>query len=116
MSLLDEAMVDFVFMQKEREPDGQSGFITTWKEGARFKAAVSFDASIEARVAESQGVKSVYTITTGRNAMLDYHDVIKRVHDGKVFRVTSDGDDRFTPKSSALNMRQVSAEEWVIPV
>ena len=43
--------------------------------------------------------------------MLSYNDIFKRKSDGKIFRVTSDGDDKYTPDSAILNMRQVTAEE-----
>jgi hypothetical protein len=43
---------------------------------------------------------------------LQYHDIFRRVEDGKIFRVTSDGDDKKTPESATLNMREVTAEEW----
>ena len=56
----------------------------------------------------------MYTVTTTRALTLEYHDVFKRLKDGKIFRVTSDGDDKYTPKSATLDMRQVSAEEYVI--
>ena len=46
---------------------------------------------------------------------LEYHDVIKRLRDNKFFRITSDGEDKFTPSSASLDMRQVSAEEWSLP-
>jgi hypothetical protein len=45
---------------------------------------------------------------------LEYHEVFRRLDDGKVFRVTSDGDDKFTPASAGLNMRQVTAEEFEV--
>ena len=70
---------------------------------------------MEARVAQSQGVKSMYTVTTKRNKVLEYHEVFRRERDGKLFRVTSDGDDKFTPDSATLDMRQVTAEEWEVP-
>lgn len=112
MSLLTDAMVDCVLLEKKRDPDGEGGFITTWKESADFLAAITFDTSMEARIAEKQGVTSLYTVTVSRNAMLEYHDVFVRKSDGKIFRVTSDGDDRYTPESATLDIRQVSAEEW----
>lgn len=112
MSLLSDAMVDVVLLEKIRTPDGEGGFITSWKDGASFKAAITFDSSMQSRIAEKQGVTSLYTVTTNKSAMLEYHDVFRRVSDGKIFRVTSDGDDKFTPNSASLNMRQVSAEEW----
>jgi hypothetical protein len=115
MSLLDSAMERFIFMNKARIPDGESGYITTWTEGAEFTANARFDTSMQARIGEAQGVKSLYTITTRKAVTLEYHDVVKRVSDQKIFRITSDGDDVKTPESASLNMRQVTAEEWVIP-
>ena len=115
MSLLSQAMSDCVFLNKTVVDDGYGGYNTMWTEGATFQAAITFDSSIEARTAEKQGATSLYTITVDKAMMLDYHDAFKRVEDGKVFRVTSDGDDKFTPDSSTLDMRQVTAEEWTVP-
>lgn len=112
MSLLSEAMEACVLLNKQRGPDGYGGFITTWTDGPTFDAAITFDTSMEARTAEKSGVTSLYTVTTGRGLTLEYHDVFRRTRDGKIFRVTSDGDDKFTPASAGLDMRQVTAEEW----
>lgn len=115
MALLDKFKSTVCFLEKKRVPDGEGGFTTEWAEGATFMAAITYDTSIEARAAEKQGVTSLYTITTARSVVLEYHDVLKRIYDGKIFRVTSDGDDKATPESTALDMRQVTAEEWRIP-
>jgi translation elongation factor P/translation initiation factor 5A len=69
---------------------------------------------MEARAAEKQGVTSLYTVTTGKNAILQYHDVFRRLSDGKVFRVTSDGDDKQTPDRATFQFSQVTAEEWTL--
>lgn len=111
MSLLSEAMESCVILNKQTSLDEYGGFINTWVNGAVFKAAIVFDTSIEARTAEVQGVHSLYTVTTARNLTLQYHDVFRRERDGKLFRVTSDGDDKYTPASASLDMRQVTAEE-----
>ena len=112
MSLLDEAFENCIMMNKSTTEDGYGGMNTTWSDGAMFQCAIVFDTSMQARTAEQAGVTSLYTITTRKNIMLEYHDVFKRVRDGKIFRVTSDGDDKYTPESATLNMRQVTAEEW----
>lgn len=112
MSLLNQAMTDVVLMDKRREPDGEGGFITDWVESVVFQAAITFDTSMESRIGEKQGVSSRYTVTTGKGSKLDYHDVIKRLSDGKIFRITSDGDDKQTPKSASFQFLQVTAEEW----
>lgn len=115
MSLLSEAMESFVMVDKRTQSDGYGGYIITWVDGAEFDAAVVYDSSLTARRAEKEGVTALYTVITKKNMNLQYHDVFRRVRDGKVFRVTSDGDDNQTPKSASLNMRQVNAEEWEIP-
>lgn len=112
MSLIDEAMTTVAMVEKTRIPDGEGGFITDWKDGAEFQAAITFDTSIQARTAYKQGVSSVYTVTTSKNAKLEYHDVIRRLSDGKIFRITSDGDDVQTPKRASFQFLQVTAEEW----
>lgn len=114
MSLVDRLSTACVMLDKHREPDGEGGFKTTWTEGAKFYAAATLDTSIEARTAEKQGVTNIYTVTTGRNVKLEYHDVFKRLYDEKIFRVTSDGDDKYTPEGAGLDMRQVTAEEWSV--
>jgi SPP1 family predicted phage head-tail adaptor len=115
MSLLDSAMEDFVIIDKVTAPDGYGGVITTWKEGATIKAACVLNSSAEAQIAHAMTSTGLYTITTRKNANLQYHDVLKRKRDNKIFRVTSDGDDLATPASASLNMRNVSAEEWSLP-
>lgn len=115
MSLLTEQMEECAILDKTTQPDGYGGYIPTYTEGAKFKAAIVFDTSMEARAAEKQGVTSLYTVTTGKELTLEYHDVFRRTSDRKIFRVTSDGDDKHTPVSASLNMRQVTAEEWELP-
>ena len=96
-------------------PDGYGGFTIDWVDGAPFDAAITLNTSMEARTAEQAGVTALYTITTEKNVNLQYHNVFRRESDSKIFRVKSDGDDKFTPNSATLNMRQVTAEEYTLP-
>lgn len=116
MSLLSDAMTACTMLDKTTTtPDGYGGYIKTYRDGAQFQAAITFNTSMEARVADAQGVTSLYTVTTSREITLEYHDVFRREEDGKIFRVTSDGDDQYTPRSATLDMRIVTAEEWRLP-
>lgn len=115
MSLLDNAMTACVMLDRITTPDGSGGYIPSWKEGARFAAAITYDSSMQARVGEVQGVKSLYTVTTKKIMNLQAREIFKRIEDGKIFRVTSDGDDNYTPSSARINMRQVTAEEYTLP-
>ena len=115
MSLLEQAYEEYTLLDKVRVDDGLGGYSTTWKESVKIMGAMVFDSSLQARTAQANGVSSVYTLTTKKAVTLEYHDVLRRERDKKIFRVTSDGDDKFTPQSAGLNMRQVTCEEWHIP-
>lgn len=115
MSLLNDAMENCTFLTKTIESDGMGGYTTVYTDGISFRAAVTYANGVEARIAQAQGVRNLYTVTTGKEIALEYHDAFRRERDGKIFRVTSDGDDNLTPNTATLNMRQVSAEEWSLP-
>lgn len=115
MKLLDDAFEPCKMVHKTTQNDSYGSEVASWVFGATFDAAIVFDSSIQARTAQAQGVTSLYTVTTRRTKVLEYHDVFQRASDGKFFRVTSDGDDKYTPSSATLDMRQVTAEEWTVP-
>lgn len=115
MNLMAQAMEQFVMLDKNRVPDGYGGTTVSYVESAEIMAAVAFDQSIEARTAQKQGVTSVYTVYLRKGVDVGYHDVIKRVSDGAIFRITSDGNDKQTPSGAGLNLQAVTAEEWEIP-
>ncbi len=114
MSLLSDSMEKCILLNKQTTADGYGGYDTIWADGAEFAAAIVLDTSIQARIGEKQGVTALYTVTTAKAMNLQYNDVFRRVSDGKIFRVKSDGDDKRTPASAGLDMRQVSAEEWTL--
>lgn len=112
MSLLNDAMEDCVMLDKTTVPGTYGGTETVYVEGAPFKAAITFNGSIEAKIAAVQGVKSLYKVITSKVMSFDYHDIFKRLSDGKTFRITSNGNDNKTPKGAGLDMRATSAEEY----
>ena len=99
-------------MVPESIPDGAGGYMTTWKEGDSFMASVIRDSSTEARIADAAGVVESYTVSVLRSTHLKYHDVFKKLTDGKVFRVTSDSDGMKAPEFANINMAQSTAEAW----
>lgn len=115
MSLLEEAYEPFTIMNKAVIDDGYGGVTSEWAEGATIEGAIRLDTSTEMRIAKAQGVTAAYTLTVRKDIELDYHTVIKRMSDGKIFRLLSDTDDKKTPTSAGLNMRQYVAEEFVLP-
>lgn len=115
MSLIDTMKVACTMIDKTTVADGQGGTTQAWVDGAKFDAAIIKDSSMQARMAEKQGVTEVYTVTVGKNVQLDFHDVFRRDSDGAVFRVTSNITDSRTPKVASFQFGQVTAEKWVLP-
>lgn len=110
MSLLDEAFEKCTFITAARTSDGMGGYETVYTDGAEFEAAIVLDTTLQAKIAAKSGVTELYTVTTRKSLTLEYHEIFRRESDKQIFRVTSNGDDKKTPASAGLNMRQVSAE------
>lgn len=115
MSLIDAVTERCQMLDKTTVDDGIGGYERRWVNGATFDAAISLDDSVQAQTAMAAGVTGIYTVTTKRAVNLQFHDVFRRLSDGKIFRCTTDGDDNKTPKTAGLDMRSVRAEEWVLP-
>lgn len=99
-------------LEKTRIPDGEGGWDTSWSDGVKFDAAIAHASSIEARVAESEGMASTFTVWTEKGITLEFHDVFRRDSDGQVFRVTSQGGDEQSPDRATFDLTHVSAERW----
>lgn len=112
--LMNDYVESCTLLEKTRVPDGEGGWAVRWVDGASFDAAITHDSTINARVAEAEGMKATYTVTTEKNMPLDFHDVFRRNRDGQTFRITSRSDDKTTPKSATFQVSQVAAEEWVL--
>lgn len=110
MSLLRSNMIDCVMLHDTTTEDGEGGRHTVWREGERFKAAIAFSGSPESTAAEHRDARSQFNIITDKAFDLNYHDVFRRMSDGKTYRVT--GDSNAAPNGAGLELRTVTAEEW----
>lgn len=113
MSLIQEMMEECVILNKAVVSDGEGGHVTKWDEGATIKVAITQDTSITARIAEKDGFTNTYTLTMAKEDKLEYHEVIKRLRDGLILRVTNDNKEFPNVASDLLNKyTQVNAERW----
>ena len=114
LMLIDVFKTDCVMMDKKSVPDGIGGFEHIWEEGAPFEAAIVKNNTMQARIAEKEGVTELYTVTFSKTLPLEFHDVFKRLSDGAIFRVTSNVTDSTTPSVATFQFGQVNAERWVL--
>lgn len=115
MSLIDEYMENFVIIDKGTAEDGYGGVETRYTDGATIQAALSFDNSGEAKIAQALNATVNYTITVKKNIDLDFHTILRRETNGQYYIVVNNGDDNKTPASATLNMKQYTVENFVLP-
>lgn len=109
---MDDFFTPCVMMDRVTMPDGYGGYKPTFADGAHVMIAIVLPKPQEIIAAQQKGVKVEYDVLTRKNINLQYHDVFKRLEDGKIFRVTSDGDDNKSPDRATIDLRKVTAEEW----
>lgn len=115
MSLLDDYAISCVLMEKRRVPDGAGGYMTEWADGLKFENYQYLDTSMEARRAEQEGVKSLYSALVDRDFPLEYGDAFKDLNTGLTYRVTSNPDDKKAPQSSTFDLKYFTVERWNLP-
>lgn len=114
-SLFERMMTDCVRMIPRTRPDGLGGSHTVWEDERAFRAAIIRDQMSDARVAEKQAVSSRYTVTAEPGAELCFHAVLRRLADGRIFRVTGDAFDSRPPACAGFDFEQASAEPFAPP-
>ena len=116
MSLLDDFARPCVFMEKKRVSDGEGGWLpSTWVEGERFINYQALDTSMEARRAEKEGVTSLYSALVEISVPIEYNDYFKDLETGQTYRVTSNPEEKQSPKSASFKLKYFTAEKRALP-
>ena len=115
MSLMDGFRYHCVMLNFTAQPDGAGGFRKAWREGMTFYPAIVEKTQTEPENGEKKQAKAFYEIYVPRYTQIKYHDVFRRLSDGRVFRVTSNPDDKRTPLCATFSFAVVTAEEWRLP-
>ncbi len=118
MSLLDDFGAKCVLLDRKRTPDGEGGFTTVWADGIAFLNYSALDNSMQARVAEAQGVNSVYTVLVKKDIPIEYGDFYRDLQTGATYRVTSRPEEKQAPKSASTMLRELklfTAERKELP-
>lgn len=115
MSLLDDFARPCVLLEKTRKPDGEGGYTIEWADGAEFMNYQALDTSMEARRAEKEGVTSVYSALVDKAVPIEYNDYFRDESTGETYRVTSNPEEKQSPKSASFSLKYFTAERKVPP-
>lgn len=115
MSLLNDFARPCALMEKTRVPDGEGGYTVSWTEGAAFTNYQALDTSAETRRAEKEGITSVYSALVDKSLPIEYGDYFKDTETGITYRVTSNPEEKQSPKSSTLSLKYFMAERKGLP-
>lgn len=96
------------------KPDDLGGFHWEWEDGADFKGGIVLNSTTEMRIAQQSGAKGIYALTTDVSIPIAPGDVIKRLRDDALFKVTSDPEDKKTPGMSDIKGMQVTLERVTV--
>lgn len=111
MMAVEDFFEAFIVMDYVSRPDGQGGIEYVHQEGAEFRGGIHANSTTEAEIAYRSGTKTIYTITTLTGVELEQNDVVKRLRDGRLYRITGNAIDNTAPDmAQAARIRQVSAE------
>lgn len=111
MSLLSDSMEPFIIMNKSTVPDDYGGSKDVYVDGMEIMGGMPYERSTLTKIANAVGAKTYYTLTVEKKYTLEFYTILKRVEDGKLFRIMSGTKDRQTPKTAGLDMRQYDVEE-----
>lgn len=111
MSLVELSMTRFQLLNAETSSDGQGGETKLFGVQLEFDASAVYNGSSLIPIADSEKTSNNYTIITHKDVVLKHPMIVRRIKDGKLFLIVSDGEDNNTPKVATLNMRAVQATE-----
>lgn len=101
-----------VFVEKRTIPDGLGGFETTYVETTEFPGSINLISTVEAKIAEQNGMKSIFTVAVDGNLPLEFRDIIKRKSTGEFFRITSNPDDEKVNTRMDGSIKSANAERF----
>lgn len=94
---------------------GPFGPQISWHPGLIFDCLLTFNSSMESRIAEQAGVTSLFSGLVEKNIPIEFHTVFKRVSDGATFRVTSEPKDDESPEIASFQVKAFTAEKYELP-
>lgn len=107
---LEDFFEPFFTQDYEAVSNGMGGLMKKYTDKDKIQAGCSTESSTQAEIAYRAGTKTIYRITVPKGIVLRPGDVLRRVRDNRLYRVTSDSSDRTTPDVAQVQFSCVTAE------
>lgn len=115
MSLLDVTKLSFTVLEQKNTDDGYGGYIAVWADKFSFDGNLYVTQKKAVSEADRAEIYDFYTLLTPRSIEIKFHDVIRvdtGKYKGKIFRITTQADEDFTPSTATLDLKAYSMEHW----
>lgn len=112
MSALDRYKEAFILQVPTEVPDGLGGTITTYEDSTEFMLAFSNKSSSENRWQDKPNVASEFRCRMDITEPIKFGDILRRVRDNSLFRVTNYPDDNITPRHAVNAYKWCTLERW----
>ena len=113
-SFASETGEEFVVVNIILTDDGYGGQAYRIVEGLHFNAVLILGNSIQAEIAQKQGVTGIYTLAYPKSLDIPARTVIRRIKDGKYLR-TIELDGNPMPDESSIEVKVTRAEDYTLP-
>lgn len=113
-SFASETGEEFVVVNIILTDDGYGGQAYRVVEGLHFNAVLILGNSIQAEIAQKQGVTGIYTLAYPKSLDIPARTVIRRIKDGKYLR-TIELDGNPMPDESSIEVKVTRAEDYILP-
>jgi len=110
--VLTDYFIPFVHLEKSTTSDGLGGVSTLWTEGVTFQGNITAVCG-SAKKDPARHLKVTPTLVHEYDVTLTPGDIVRRVHDGALFRVMAASSDFRTPEVAATLYAQVPVERLV---
>lgn len=111
---LEDFLEPMCVMNWISKPDGLGSFLWEWEDGVSFDGGIVLNSSTPMQIAQQEGSKGIYRLTTPISMQFEPGDIVKRLRDGAMFKVTSHSVDQKTPESSDVKGSRVTMERVTV--
>ncbi len=111
--MLGDYMEDFILLERTDTPDETGGIASVYEESMAFRGGVTAVMASEIDIAQRPARRLTPVLVHEWGVTLRQGDVVRRVSDGRCYRVTGHSSDMRTPLCAGFAFAQVPVEGLV---